>query len=578
MEAKDMYLVDLIGKEDSIFYIPFYQRKYTWQPKVEIDQLWEDLMIFLDINKEKNNNEYFLGTLIVKKSNEIRSKHTLVDGQQRVTTFLILIAALIECSNKKRDINEYITLCNYINFNNDEAKFKLERINDSNVIQKILKNNIFALSDAEKSLNYYKVYEYFKKEINSKNDLEDNFIKLFLSRCLNKIKIALINLDDSEDEFLIFESINSKGKSLTQGDLIKNYIVSKLENYPEFLRKFENSFIGGFDKYSENEQTFVQFYRQMLAIYDGNLYAFKSKKLYYKFKEMIEEKSKSFTDDNLINVLEEINNDRIIFDYINYHLWDYKFYPLIKANEYNFYSIIHLILKYNGEIKDNKYVPKNNKLIEKAMMFLTKLSIARTLCSFGRVESNKTYAKIAHNLDKSMKETNDFWISFNQEVINKIENSNSNYRMPKWGEISDIEAKKDLYSERKNDLKYILIAIEKYLNNDKKISDENDLNIEHILPQDLKEWQKAINNKITNNYDNWDEIYSWLHTLGNLSIINKKDNSAISNKTFEEKQKILEERSYLKINKFIYEHNEWTVESIKKRAKQILEYIKEIWF
>lgn len=582
MESKDMFLIDLIGKQDSIFYVPFYQRKYTWTSEKEIKQLWNDLMEFISLKEDASDkqkdisDEYFLGSLIIKKTNDIRNKYILVDGQQRVTSFLILISALVASSNKGREIDEYIKLKSYIDCGDDEQKFKLERINDSNVIKKVLKNNISSLTKEEKELNYFKVWSYLKSKIKLENNSEDDFIKKFSRLCLEKIKIALINLNDKEDEFQIFESINSKGKSLTSADLIKNYIVSKLENNIEFLKNFDNEFISGFDCYSDPEKIIVDFYRQMLAIYDGILYPINSKILYYKFKEMMEEKIKE-SENNFTKFLTMLKEDKIIFDYINNNQWDYKLYPLIKANKFNFYSIIHLILKYNGEIKDNKYYPINKKNIEDSMLFLSRLSVARTICSFGRVEANKSYADIAHKLSESIKNGNDFKNSFEIEVIQKIENSSSNYRMPTLEEIRDISVKRDLYSNKSN-LKYILLSIEKYLSKGKEL-DENKINIEHIFPQNPSEWNKATREKnIVSKADDWDDISSWIHTLGNLSIIDSKDNSALSNKPFEIKQEMLKNNSYLKINRFIYEHNEWTISAIQSRAKEIIKYIEKIWF
>lgn len=571
MEAQDRFLVDLIGKKNSIFYVPFYQRKYTWEAKSEIKQLWEDLMYFT--NEQEKINEYFLGTLIIKKTNSLTDKYILVDGQQRITSFLLLIVALVACSNKKRDLDEYITLKSYIDWNQEKAKFKLERINDSNIIEKILKGNIESLSEKEKEFNYFKNYEWFVNKIKSQNDLDDKFIKNFYLKCLEKIKVAVINLNNFEDEFLIFESINSKGKPLTPADLIKNYIISRIENDQEFLEEFDNKFISSFDKYLNPEESIVDFYRQFLAIYVGKLYNTKGKILYSKFKDIVDAK----TQDNINHLkdfLKDMQSDKVIYDYIKENNWNYKLYPLFRNNKNILYSIIHVILKFNGSVIDNKYVIENNKNIEYAMNYLAKLSVSKILCTNN--QGNRDYASIANKLFKRIQETNNFLNSFNEEVCEKLENSNTAYAMPKWEEVANIELKRNLYSNNSY-FKQILISIEEHLNGQKKLN-EKDLSVEHIFPQNSSEWNKAVSENIVKEYDSWDEIKTWVHTLGNLSITNSKDNSALSNKTFLDKQKILEERSYLKINKHIYEYNEWTVKSIKDRANKILEYIKEIWF
>ena len=104
------------------------------------------------------------------------------------------------------------------------------------------------------------------------------------------------------------------------------------------------------------------------------------------------------------------------------------------------------------------------------------------------------------------------------------------------------------------------------------------INIEHIFPQDSKKWKQALEESGVSTNVTFDDMKEWLNTIGNLSIVNSKDNSSLSNKVFIEKQKILEEKSYLKINKMLYETDTWTVKEIKERAKKIIDYIDKIWF
>ena len=206
--------------------------------------------------------------------------------------------------------------------------------------------------------------------------------------------------------------------------------------------------------------------------------------------------------------------------------------------------------------------------IEFYLKFLSKLVVGRTLVSFGRVEGNRSFAKIANNLNEDFKETKDFKISFTNKVINHLEDSSSNDRMPKWEEISNIESKRDLYTSHKTNLKWVLLSIEQHLlKSNNEFVNESKISIEHIFPQNPSDqWEKEVINNIKD----------WINTLGNLSITNH--NGALSNKTIEEKQKILEEKSYLKINKMIYESKNWNVEQIKERAQKILNYIHQIWF
>lgn len=113
----------------------------------------------------------------------------------------------------------------------------------------------------------------------------------------------------------------------------------------------------------------------------------------------------------------------------------------------------------------------------------------------------------------------------------------------------------------------------KYIKSKKSFKEIEKLQIEHIFPQkpnedQIKKWEIEFTD------ENW---YDWKNTLGNLSIIESSTNSKASNKFFDQKQEILKNHSYLKINELIYKYKEWNLEAIKQRAKDILNEIKSIW-
>lgn len=150
--------------------------------------------------------------------------------------------------------------------------------------------------------------------------------------------------------------------------------------------------------------------------------------------------------------------------------------------------------------------------------------------------------------------------------------------MPKQEEVFNVDSKRDLYTNLKSTLKSILIAIEENLSQKKLKKD--DISIEHIFPQNPtdQEWKEICEKSGIDKNITFDNIKEWINTLGNLSILDKDDNSRLSNKIFNKKKKILEDKSYLKINRMLYDYDTWNVEEIQDRAKKILEHIKNIWF
>ncbi len=562
MEAKNQIIIDLIGKKDNSFSIPRYQRKYSWTNK-NIDILWKDLKEF---NKNKNTSNYFLGAIIIKRLNNIQNEFILVDGQQRITTLLIMFASLLYSLDKDEDEKLYYKVFQALETDSNNNKFKLKRIDDQHIIEKILKGK--DLNQIEKKTRYYEVYTKFNEKFKNMNNIEKDE---FWSSTIDKIEVAMINLNTDEDEFLVFESINSKGKELSSADLIKNYIIMKLEsnNKDKEIEIFENKFLNIFNSFPKPDDSLMNFYRQIYAIKFKKLLSKSNKQLYYAIKEDIN-KSK-----NIEKIIKDYYDDAIIFQYIIEEKYNYPFwsYPLLKANKMNFYAIIHLIFKYNSRIESDSIVIENKKNIENSLKFLSKLVVARSLYNFGEIEGNRSYANIAAKLNSEIESSGNFKESFQKEVINFLEESSWRDRMPSWEDISNINDKRDLYTNHRNSLKWILIAIENSIADNESLLANKKISIEHIYPQNPKKNLIFIDEEVLNKNDN---IGEWIHTLGNLSITTF--NQSLSNNDFDEKKEINEKRSYLKINKELLDYKKFGIEEIKKRAKDLLNKIEVIWF
>lgn len=567
MTAKDYKLINYVNDQDSIFVIPHYQRKYVWEVKKEIKELLQDIKDFINDDK----NEFILGAIITKlvRKNQL-NEILLVDGQQRITTFLIIISALLHANKENEELEDAKDLnSQLINILKTSAsdKFKLERIEDEYIIKHILNGNYGSIFSKYENSNYVKCFYFFMKEF-SKWNFEE--LKNFFTKGLSKIKVAVIELDLQDDENLVFEAFNSKGKSLTSYELIKNYLISTLEKNKfsnEFVKDFENNFLERFEGKSIED-----FWRQYLALEKGALFSKSGKAMYLEFKNTFPENSinKEFIDN--------INKHKVIWDFLcNKKIQNdrkqtkTKDRILYNANLLSFYTIVHAIIYRTSKIENNRIIFLNERSTNYAISFVSRLIVGRTLCSFGRVEGNREFAKLGHDLFMS---NNDFNQDFKEFVEEKLIYSTKKYRMPSWDEISNIDSKNDLYTDHRASLKWVFASIEENISKvERSIEEIEKLEIEHIFPQnpkqkDLEEWKVKITDE---------EWTNWLNTLGNLSLIESPANKKLGNLSYEEKMELLKNHSYLKINKEIYEYREWGLEQLKSRAKKMLEYIKNIW-
>ncbi|WP_181401507.1 DUF262 domain-containing protein [Apilactobacillus kunkeei] len=253
--------------ENNCFHIPGFQRNYAWE-KGNIYDLVEDLFSLMD--DSENRNEHFFGQIITYREND---NIEIIDGQQRMTTIFIFLGVIkqILLDEKKEleksdnteglisRINEVVVELNSLvlqkqkGFDNDDKKIKLQLQEDfhGNDSQKSL-NKVLGFDDdkqIEKKHNHIEDnFLYLKSQINERVKKNSNSIKGKLQLLVNikdtileKFSIVVIDAENRGNAFIIFQTINIRGKELTSADIIKSHIVSfdKSEGN-EFLLKWSD--------------------------------------------------------------------------------------------------------------------------------------------------------------------------------------------------------------------------------------------------------------------------------------------------------------------------------------------------
>ncbi len=257
MKADAMKLLDFIGKsQEKQFVIPIYQRMYSWE-KEHCEQLWDDII------KTGGNDQiegHFIGSIVyVLDSNTHSSPLLIIDGQQRLTTITLLLIALRNHSSdevKRKEIESYL-----INSDKDgDKKFRL-------ILSESDKDTLLSLIDknkrkpSEPSLKIMENFKLFEEWIRKNTDKLETIFK-----GLDKLMVVEISLERGKDNpQLIFESMNSTGKDLTQTDLIRNYILMGLE--PEKQKIFYKKYWRAMEEdFKQNETLFNRFVRHYLTI------------------------------------------------------------------------------------------------------------------------------------------------------------------------------------------------------------------------------------------------------------------------------------------------------------------------
>ena len=339
----DPHLWNLENLFKSIYNVPVYQRPYSWD-KEQIDVLLSDI---IEAYKSENKNEgYYTGNIIVfdknDKINGLITKYDIIDGQQRITSFTLILLALYTMSlaigvsetdktlnNIKEALWKYVNRAYHkehkaVSLNSIEKKVFADLydhcFDQPKTILDFCENYHCDSSFEERVISNFKyIYATIQKEISAE---DQGMILDFADYILQYIQFIVIEANCKANKvFSMFESINSKGKKLEEIDLIKTYIFSKLDenSYSTYLDKWGQLIIKTEDNlydYLYNYiKAFLCFYRQNINI--GNFKAICQSRLLQYFNETEEaEALKKLLDDmydkvdfyNMLSSAEKANN------------------------------------------------------------------------------------------------------------------------------------------------------------------------------------------------------------------------------------------------------------------------------
>jgi len=535
------------------FVIPIYQRTYSWQI-AQCNKLFNDI---LRISKDASSPGHFIGSVVYFQE----SIHTVsdvpkllvIDGQQRLTTITIMIAALAEfVRDNQVDIDtSYTKLQNYYLLNAEEEgdlRFKLlltRRDKDSliNIIRGVPLG-----SDA--SLRIVDNFNFFKEKINTENSLDvyNGIMRLFI------VDVALEK--DKDNPQLIFESLNSTGLDLSQADLIRNYIlmgqVIKLQTelYEKYWFPMEQSYG------NEYTASFDWFMRDYLSVKTGIIP--RIDRVYENFKTYA-------SSDKAPNTITEIVQDIYKFSgyYVNMVL--HKEPDAVLQKGFKNISKLKVDVCYPFLLpvyNDYEIGIITNDEFKHIISLVENYVFRRAICGIPTNSMNKTFATIYKSIQKT---------DYLEGVRAAFQLLDSYKRFPTDSEFQKEIVVKEVYNFRNRN--YLLSKLENYKR--KEYVNVDDYTIEHILPQNPElsiEWQKMLG-------EDWKEVQSkYLHSLGNLTLTGY--NSELSDKSFLEKKTIEGgfNDSPIRLNDFLRKVEVWNADNIEGRARELAEKARRVWF
>ncbi len=560
MKATEARFLDFVKKSPQ-FVIPIYQRTYSWAEK-ECRQLWDDIV------RTGGNDAiaaHFIGSIVYieKGLYQITSQSPLlvIDGQQRLATLSLLIAALAkELENASDDKQEQVEgfsprkLRNYYLINPEEESERHYKLilsqTDKDSLIAVVTGNALPKEYSRRIIENYKLFEEWIAGYQSELAM--------ICKGIAKLVVVDIALSrDQDNPQLIFESMNSTGRELTQADLIRNFILMGLEPklqtrlYTDYWRPMELDF--GQEAY---ETHFDNFMRHYLTLKIGEVP--KLDKVYEVFKTYA--RSPAMEKAGLEALLSDIRDFARYFCAMALSAekdqslsWAFHDLRELKV-EVAYPFLLELYGDYSGAVLSKEDFLTAVRLVE-AYVF------RRVICSIPTNSLNKTFATFAKSLEK------DRYLESIQAHFLLLP---SYRRFPRDEEFNKEIQSRDLYNFSRRS--YWLRRLENYGRKERVGVDE--YTIEHILPQNenlSKGWQDALGSE-------WERIHeTWLHTLGNLTLTGY--NSEYSDYPFTNKRDMPGgfKESPLKLNEGLGQIEQWNEDMIKARAQRLGEMAISVW-
>ncbi|NLT38356.1 MAG: DUF262 domain-containing protein [Methanomassiliicoccus sp.] len=555
MKATEATLLGLLQKSPQ-FIIPIYQRTYSWTDK-QCRQLWEDI---IRAGSNDSISVHFIGSIVYVEQGLSQVTHQapllVIDGQQRLTTVSLLIEALARevGDTEPADGFSALKLRHYYLSNQLETGDRFYKLllsqTDNSTLKAIIKNTPLP---PEPSLLVKQNFELFRELLAAQNgDLVP------VCRGLAKLVVVDIALNrDQDNPQLIFESMNSTGKELSQADLIRNYILMGLEPklqthlYEEYWRPMELDF--GQVAYGTQ---FDSFMRHFLTVKTG--YIPRIGEVYDAFKDY--SRSPSVRSGGIEALVKDIR------DFSRYYcamaLGAERNGPLAQAFhdlrelrvDVAYPFLLELYHDYaNGILSPDDFL-SSVRLIESYVF-------RRAICAIPTNSLNKTFGTFSKSINK------DRYLESMQAQYLLLP---SYRRFPSDEEFRRNLQTRDLYNSRSRS--YWIRRMENHERKERVEVDE--YTIEHIMPQNPNlsaTWKVALGS-------DWQRVHDeWLHTLGNLTLTGY--NSEYNDRPFNEKRDMAGgfKESPLRLNAGLGQVEVWNEVAIKERAERLSSKALEIW-
>lgn len=542
------------------FIIPVYQRKYSWK----IDhcrQLYDDLVKTIRFDRP---NHFFGSMVSFQGPEEGKDDYLIIDGQQRITTVSLLILAMYKqilagqvspkdeiLSTKLYDeylVDKYVT---------EKQCVKLQLIKeDQEAFLKLFGDKSGYIRSSNLTINF----EYFLDRIvHQEIDIDA------LYEAISRLEIIDIILKEGDNPQLIFESLNSTGLALSEGDKIRNYLL--MNQTPSKQAHYYDNYWKEIEIATLDDKGINLMFRDYLSIKQQRIPRLED--VYFRFRDYHES-----------IVREDEDHESQFKEILRYAKW--FGYLLDASSPWDELNKIIYRLNRLRVVVARPFMLEVLRIEEEGL-----IDSEKVIQTFAIIES---YVYRRYICDVPTNALNKIFLSLNRE-IERFDGTLNNYveklkyalsrkrgsgRFPDNIEFKEVLSTKNVYNLRGEGKQYLFERLENYDTLETKDVwahlEKGTYSIEHIMPQTLsKEWEDALG-------DDYDRIHNtWLHRLANLTLT--AYNTKYSNNVFGQKRDMKNgfRVSGLRINQWIGEQEKWEEVELEQRSSILTEQALEIW-
>lgn len=561
METKKSTIKEFLSQDEKYFIIPVYQRNFCWMTH-QCRKLFDDIFKCLMFNKR-----HFLGTICYKAEDK---NNIVIDGQQRITCLSILLKALYNLSQStelKARIQNYLVSP----FDNTRKKVKLKPVKkDADIYNRILSYYKISTDDFdenEKLTPLFNAYQCFvlwiEEELSGIDDYENKLLNAIESLEI----IEIIVTDENPQE--IFESLNATGMSLTEIDILRNYLLMTVP-YEEQKRLYETYWLPMEENVGDEIQDYICSF--LVMVRKSNQITINNKQWKISKRSICNAFREHYYTAQSVEALEKIFSDMCDFSYYYKRtVFDKKLdFASLFGTEKLLYELCvilkgicfkPLIMYLFKEIDDERLsVEELNQILQ----MLISYSFRNYVCGNNPFTNYQISGFLLSKISKYV-DGDDYIALFKRAICS----GHGRYAFPQDLQFENALVENQINSLTDQKIKYMLYLIEKEMNDGQPVAISGG-SIEHIMPKTLSDaWKKYI---IINGDKNMYE--EKLNSIGNLTLT--ESNSALSNKSFDDKKAIYLSSVY-KMTRDICKNTSWTAEAINKRAKELFQFAKKIW-